>query len=54
MSRKDYELIAAAIREQVGQYHPGPSSDSLGKAAVEATARSIARAMARFFAACGF
>ena len=59
MTRKDYVLIAQAIRYQVSNYQ----GHKLELAAIEDVARQIARElgkdnprfdMPRFFAACGF
>lgn len=62
MTRKDYELIAAAIREQVLRLKPELAA-GLALAAVKGTAMTIALALARdnprfdrarFLSACGF
>lgn len=63
MSKKDYELIARAIREEVDNIREIYKGSRLGLSAVRRTAGRIADAMARdnaafnralFMKACGF
>jgi hypothetical protein len=63
MTRKDYELIAAAIRMQVDSLREGQPSTTLSLIAVQECAVKIAGALmrenqrfdyTRFLTACGF
>lgn len=61
MTRKDYELIAAAIKRQMETLDPGTNSDAVALVALDELARDLAGELqatnprfdpARFLAAC--